>query len=431
MHKLKTHDTAPNDLISYTEALSLCLNAAPRITAVKTVSLHESVGRICAVAINAPLDVQPFDNAAMDGYALRHADIAGASASQPANLRVCGKVAAGDHPDRVGAIAPGACVRIMTGAPVPAWADTVIPYEHTREDQGTAYFTDPLRMGANIRRAGTDFKKGAPVLNPGQRIGAQMILPLATLGIARLSVLRRPKVAFISTGRELIDDPDAPLQPGQIYNSNRAGALAMLDAVGADIVSTHTIADDPDAFQNVLQQLSGADGPDIIISSGAVSAGDHDFIRPALEKAGAEILYHKIKIRPGKPNLLARLADGRLYFGLPGNPVATAAGLRFLVIPTLRRMGGMADETPIFAHAVNAFEKPQHFRMFLKGHLHQTPDGQIQVEILKGQDSFMVSPFLRMNCWIDAPEGTTHIAAGDRVHIYPILSDTAPSQSAL
>lgn len=248
------------------------------------------------------------------------------------------------------------------------------------------------------------------------------ILPLATLGISRVRVFKKPRFAFISTGRELIDDLSADLGCGQIYNSNRPYAVEMLKAMGADCVFAHTIADDPEAFERTLADIA-AQKPDLIISSGAVSAGEFDFVRSVLEKSGAEILFHKIKLKPGKPNLLARLPNGTLYFGLPGNPVATAAGLRFLVTPALRSMMSLPPEKPLYARAMNGFTKKAGLHMLFKAHIENWEDGLLTADFPDAQASFMVSPFLDINGWASIAEDTADIKAGEMVEIYPLLPD--------
>ena len=225
----------------------------------------------------------------------------------------------------------------------------------------------------------------------------------------------------MSTGLELVDDLSSPLEPGQIYNSNRSYAVSFLKVLGIECVKTLTIKDDPEAFLRTLSELNG-ENLDFIISSGAVSAGEFDFVKKSLEQAGTDILYHKIRIKPGKPNLLARLPNGTLYFGLPGNPVATAVGLRFLVDHALRAMTDQEREMPIRARAMNNFSKRAGLQMFLKGKSESQKDSSLAVEIMEGQASFMVSPFLDMNAWVRVPEDLEKLETGDVVDMYPLLS---------
>ena len=325
-----------------------------------------------------------------------------------------GVIVAGDSSPQT-ALEPGTCIQIMTGTPIPPGTDSVVPIERVRAVQDIIFFDAQPQRNANIRFVGEDFKKGEPLFKTGKRLETWHILPLATLGLAQMSVFKKPRMAFLATGRELVDDLSAGLGSGQIYNSNRPYAVAVLARMGMECVKALTIHDDPDHFSKIIKEFSGLD---FIISSGAVSSGAFDFVRGVLEKAGAEILYHKIQLKPGKPNLLARLPSGTLYFGLPGNPVACAVGLRFFVESALRAMMGQEKEKPIHARAMNKFSKKADLHTILKGRLESWEDGSLSVDILDGQDSFRVSPFLEMDCWIHVPKGIEGVKAGGVMEVY-------------
>jgi molybdopterin molybdotransferase len=307
----------------------------------------------------------------------------------------------------------------MTGAPLPAGTEAIVPIENVRLDKNQVTFSEKPKAGQHIRRAGEDFKKGTLLLSPGTRVTAAHIMPLATLGIAQITVFSKPRVLFISTGAEIVDDLSAPLQRGEIYNSNKLYASAFLSACGADVYEHETVNDAPELFMKALGSIH-ENSYDLVISSGAVSAGSFDFVRDGLENTGAEILFHKIKLKPGKPNLFATLPSGALYFGLPGNPVATAAGLRFLVMTALRVMHGQPREVPIYARSMNTFSKKSDLHMILKGRLEYWEDGSVTADILDGQESFKVSPFLSMDCWLHVPEGQTAVKSGGILEAYPL-----------
>ena len=406
-------------MISYEKARAILLDAAAGYAAgykakTEIISLERCIGAICAENIIAPLDVQPFDNSAMDGFAVRLCDLQ----DNGGVLEITSLIAAGDAvPEEE--IQAGRCIEIMTGAPVPPGTEAVIPVELAKVQGDKVHFKARPRKRANIRRAGEDFKKNMKVLNAGQRIEPQHIMPLATLGIAKIKTYQKPQAAFLATGRELVDNLSAELQSGQIYNSNRPYGVAALSAMNVDCVEDRTIADDPEIFDTYLQEFM-EQNLDLIVSSGGVSAGKFDFVRKGLEKIGAEILFHKVKIKPGKPNLFARLPNGMLYFGLPGNPVATAAGLRFFVEPCVRVMIGMEQEKPVKAKLATPFKKRGGLKIFLKAHVESSKEGSLSVDLLEGQASFMVSPFLNMNCWAVAPEGVEEMKAGDIVDIYSL-----------
>lgn len=407
-------------MISYNQALEIIgKETRSRELGMETVPLAAAAGRVCAAALRTPMDVQPFDNSAMDGFAVHMADVAPATAAQPVRLRKAGTAGAG-HDKASTSLPRETCWHVMTGAPLPAGTEAVVPVENATMDVEFVIFTAPPRPGDHIRRVGEDFRKDAPLMSPGTRICATHIMPLATLGIAELAVFKKPRILFIPTGAEIVDDLHAPLSYGQIYNSNGLYAAAFLTACGADVTVCPVIRDNPELFIKTVGDADAA-AYDMVVSSGAVSAGSFDFVREGLEKAGAEILFHKIKLKPGKPNLVARLRSGGLYFGLPGNPVATAAGLRFFVAPAIRMQQGKPQETPVYARTMNAFSKKPDLHMILKGRLEYWEDGSITVDILDGQESFKVSPFLSMNCWVHVPEGRPDVRSGEVVETYPLL----------
>ncbi len=388
----------------------------------EVIALHEAAGRVCAEEVLAPLTIQPFDNSAMDGFAVRMCDLEGASEEAPVVLEKSGVIAAGD-PVPEETLMAGKCIHIMTGAPVPKGADAVMPIENVDVQDSKITFKSVPKLMANIRRAGEDFQKGDEILKSGDALGVTHILPLATLGISQLRVFKKPKVAFMATGREIVDDLSVPLESGQIYNSNRPYALAMLEALGCDVLPCETVRDDLNVFCKNLEILT-AENCDVIISSGAVSAGEFDFVKEGLEKIGADIVFHKVKLKPGKPNLFAILPNGAFYFGLPGNPVASAVGLRFFVVSALRAMMGQEPEKPLHARAMTKFVKKSGLYMILKGKSESWEDGTRSVDILDGQASFMVSPFLKMTCWVHVPEALEIIKPGEVVEFYPLLPRT-------
>ncbi len=406
-------------MISCKEACDIIYKAAKdRDLRTEMLPLSDISGRICARDVFAPIDIQPFDNSAMDGFAVFRDDLSSSSKNNPVTLAKVGGIAAGDCVSDI-TLQRGACVQIMTGAPVPAGANAIVPVELVSiNEEGVDFFSVP-EQGAHIRRAGEDFKEGDLLLQKGQYLDTAHILPLATLGISHVEVVKKPRVAFLSTGRELVDDLSSSLGSGQIYNSNRPYAVALLNDLGVECFESLTIRDEPEDFIGVLSVLLGQD-PDMIISSGAVSAGAFDFVKSGLEAIGAEILYHKVKIKPGKPNLLARLPNGTLYFGLPGNPVATAVGLRFFVELAIRAMSGLKNECALEVILEQEYSKKEGLHMFLKGRLIYSKDGNLTVSVLEGQDSFMVSPFLKMNVWVSIPEEITNIKKGDFVDVYPL-----------
>jgi molybdopterin molybdotransferase len=406
-------------MISFDEALKIVRReAAARPLPAETVPLADIPGRVCAQELRASLSIQPFDNSAMDGFAVRVEDLSHASDTNPVALASVDSIAAGDNP--AAALKPGQCMEIMTGAPVPQGADTVVPVEAVEVAGQRVIFREMPRPRTHIRRAGEDFREGDLVLNAGDRLGPQHILPLATLGIGSVAVRRRPRIGLITTGKEIVDDLAGSLTPGQIYNSNGPYASAMLQAFGAELMNYGSIPDEPGQFDSILSRML-SDNLDIIVSTGAVSVGKHDFIRQVLEENAANILFHTVRIRPGKPNLFAKFPGGPLYFGLPGNPAAVAVGLRFFIWPAVEAMSASEPEQPEMLPLRGDYAKKRGLQFFLKGR----KDRQ-GVEVLQGQQSFQTHPFLTMNCWIVAAEQSEGLKAGQLADVYPFLPFQLP-----
>lgn len=403
-------------MIDYAQALATVLETAPRLPA-QRLSPEAAIGRVLAAPVTSPAALPPFDNSAMDGFALA---TGGACLPSGHEAHIGGERAAGDTDT-----APGTdgCA-IMTGARVPEGLDAVIPVEQVQvlasDNAGRAQrirLTAPLQPGQNLRYAGSDIAHGAVALSAGTRFDARHLMLTAALGISHVEVARRPRVALICTGKELVDDPSQPLASGQIRNSNGPYLAARLALAGADLVHRETVSDDTAAFQAALDRALAAD-VDALLTTGAVSMGRYDFIPAALAQRGAQTLFHRVAMRPGKPLLFARLAEGPLFFGLPGNPISGAVGLRFFVEPALRRMLGQGGERPLRVPLAEETRKKDGLRMFYKARLESDADGRPQVRVLAGQESFRTRPLAAANCWAVAAESDTHLAAGDLIDVY-------------
>ena len=427
-------------MIPYGEALELLLDAVPSLD-VEEVSLDRAPGRVTARPLVSPMTQPPFPNSAMDGYALA----TGGKELPPGSLwRVAGRVAAGDRPvkspdpgdaakgpqdspgDDDGGDEPLPAWEIMTGAPVPPGLDTVIPVEQVEVTAGTEADPEVIRIpgpvapGLNIRPAGKDFEEGDPVLDAGRRIGPVELMGLAALGVDPVPVLQIPRAAVLCTGPELLDDPGRPLAPGQIRNSNGPFLQTALEALGVSVLASRTLEDREAPFiQEVERALE--EGAHLIVSTGAVSMGRHDFVPRALERLGARILFHRAAVRPGKPVLGAVLPGGAISVGLPGNPISTAAGLRFFVHPLLRRMRGQDPERPWRMPLRNEFRKPAALRAFFKARVEVDGEGVPGVRVLEGQQSFRIRPLLESNAWAVLPEGVEEVPAGAMVDVHPLI----------
>lgn len=408
-------------MISYAEALQILRRAAAerRSLPPEEVPLAEASGRVASRTIFSAEPLPPFDNASMDGYAVLAADTAPAVPRRPLRLPVLGAVAAGDAP---GPASKGGAYEIGTGAPLPAGLDAVIRIEDVRviEDGKAVEIQAPAEAGDYVRRAGQDFRAGTPVLEAGTRLGPRHLLALAALGHDAVPVRRRPKVALISTGKELVD-PGLRPGPGQIRNATASFLVAALPLAGAEAVFVGTVPDDPEDFRRRIKEALGL-GPDLIVTTGAVSMGRQDFIAGELRGLGAEILYHKVAIRPGKPGLVAGFHGGPLLFGLPGNPVSTVVGLRFFLLPFLRLLLGQPEELPLRARLSEDAPKPEGLRCFYKAVLAAGPGGA-EVRALAGQASFQVRPLLDANAWLVLPEDGDVARAGGEAEVLPLWPD--------
>jgi molybdopterin molybdotransferase len=295
----------------------------------ESVTLEAAAGRVLAEAETAQLNVPPFDNSAMDGYALRAAD-----AGQW--LPVSQRIAAGSS---VQALAPGSCARIFTGGEIPHGADCVVMQERVEVDGERALMPVDIPSGDNVRRQGRDVRQGSVLLNAGERLEAAALGHLAGQGITQVSVRRRPRVALLSTGDEIID-PGTPLKPGQLYNSNRPMLKRLLENFGAQVVSTVSV---PDDYDRTVALLTDAAEADLVVTTGGVSVGEEDHVKAALVAIGQLDMW-KLAIRPGKPLALGRLPrrDGSQarFVGLPGNPVSGFVGAWLFLRPLLGAMLG-------------------------------------------------------------------------------------------
>lgn len=395
-------------MIGYDEALAHILREAKPLPVVLRTPVP---GQVLAEPVHSGEALPPFDNSAMDGFALRAGDAGIAAGGE---FDVLGAQAAGDAQ----AAAQGGAWEIMTGARLPDGLNAVIPIEQVevlaRDDDGK-----PARIrlqaevprGQHVRRHGEDVRKGDRFLAAGTRLDAPQLMLLAALGVPLVDVRAAPRVALINTGRELVDDPARPLASGEIRNSNGPYLAQRVEQAGAELVLRQTVSDEVDAFFIAMEEARSA-GAELVLSTGAVSMGRYDFIPDALRKLGATIHFHKVAIRPGKPLLFATLPNGALFFGLPGNPASSAVGLRFFVEPALRAMLGLAPERALRLPLRGGRRAHHALRVFLKARVELDAHGRLWAQALPGQESFRIAPLAQANAWVvidgsagDLPEG--------------------------
>ncbi len=401
-------------MISVDEARSLILrNAAPG--PIESLPLLQSLGRVLAESIVAPLALPPFDNSAMDGFAVRARDLEGAGPSAPVRLPIVMEVAAGFTASSP--LEPGTACRIMTGSPIPLGADAVVMVEQTQEDAGTVVFARPAAPGQNIRLAGEDLMLGDRLLEAGTVLTPARIALLAGIGRADVRVHAAPRVAILTTGDELVQ-PGTPLQPGQIYDSNAYAMAAMVAETGAIPFILGVIKDDREQTRRLLEEAATYD---VIVTSGGVSMGVYDFVGETLSQHGT-MHFDRVAQQPGKPFTYATLW-GKPVFALPGNPVSTMVCFEVYVRPALRRIMGQADgdRLRVWATMQEPFSKKPGRQAFLRAVIERTPEGDL-ARLAGAQGSAILSSMARANALLIVPAETTHLAEGERVEALTLTS---------
>lgn len=377
------------------------------VSVFETLALAESLGRVLAEDITSPSNVPNYNNSAMDGYALKATDV---SASR---LMVIGTAFAGKAFE--GTVADGQCVRIMTGGAIPKGADTVVVQEKTVVDGEFINIIEAPKPHANVRYAGEDLKLGQTVLATGHLMRPADLGLIASLGIAEVRAYRKLKVAFFSTGDELVS-VGQPLQTGQVYDSNRYTLFGMLTKLGVEVMDMGAIADDPILLENTL--LSAASQADVVITSGGVSVGEADYMKLLLAKHG-QVMFWKVAMKPGRPLAYGKVGSAH-YFGLPGNPVAVMVTFYQFVRDALLRLMGQSSPVPLPMFSVQctqAIKKMTGRTEFQRGILFADTDGNWRVKPTGAQGSALLSSMSLANCFIVLDETVGNLEAGAMVQV--------------
>jgi molybdopterin molybdotransferase len=397
-------------LLSIEQVERLIAERVTPVAEIETIPSHEARGRVLAHDLVAPIDLPPFDNSAVDGYAVRHADLGGGETK----LAVVDRVTAGRAAER--AIAPGEAIRIFTGAPMPDGADTVFMQEDVRLD-GDAVIAPPgLRRGANRRLAGEDVARGSVALSAGRRLQPQDLSLAAALGLQSLTVRRRVRVAIFSTGDEIVE-PGAPLPAAALYDANRAllrGLLARLDVAVSDL---GILRDDPAKLAARLTEAASAH--DLVLTSGGVSTGEADYVKDAIGTAGT-LVFWRVAIKPGRPVALAVLR-GAAFVGLPGNPVAVFVTFARVVRPLLLRLAGATPE-PLIALPVKsgfAYKKKKGRREYVRVALTRRDDGSYEAHKHPQDGAGVISSLTATDGLAELGDDVTEIAIGETIGFLP------------
>lgn len=406
-------------MISVEEARDRILAAFAPLPA-ELVSLERALGRVLAETVTARVTQPPQAVSAMDGYAVRAAEVA----QVPARLRVVGAAPAGGAYG--GSLGPGEAVRIFTGGPLPDGADAIVIQEDTRsgEDAEGAWVevTESVSEGRYVRPAGLDFRLGDPGPQAGRRLGVRDLALAAAMNHPWLSVRRRPRVAVLATGDEVVM-PGEPLGPQQIVSSNGLALCAFVEACGGEAVNLGIARDDRDSL---LRLAAGAGGTDLLVTTGGASVGEHDLIRSVLGEQGLELDFWKIAMRPGKPLLFGRLRETPLL-GLPGNPVSSLVCALVFLRPLLARLQGLdPDEDRVTARLEDGLPENDRRQDYLRARLSRQPDGSLTARAFERQDSSMLATLAQADGLLVRPPHAPPAAAGDAVEVIPLDAAAPP-----
>jgi molybdopterin molybdotransferase len=380
----------------------------------ETLPLMQALGRILAQDVVSPISVPPHDNSAMDGYAFRGSEL---HSDQPTPLKVVGTAFAGAAWQ--GQVQAGECVRIMTGAIMPAGLNTVAPQELVKTE-GDAVLVPAglLQAGDNRRLLGEDLMAGQVALSAGSRLSPAACGLLASLGLPTVQVWRQPKVAYFSTGDEILSLGDAPRE-GAVYDSNRYTVAGMVQALGCELIDMGVVRDEPVALEQAFRQA--AQQADAVITSGGVSVGEADFTKAMMKKLG-DVAFWRIAMRPGRPMAVGRISEAghsAVLFGLPGNPVAVMVTFAAFVRPALQQlMGWKAPALPLLkARSMEALRKKPGRTEYQRGTVSRNAEGQLVVSITGNQGSGVLSSMVQANGLIVLGHDQGHVAAGDEVDV--------------
>lgn len=397
-------------MISVEKAIESILKEI-KILGSERISILDSLGRVAAEDMYSSRDIPPFDNSAMDGYALKFKDIKGSSVENPSILKVVEDLPAGYTPKK--AIKDGEAARIMTGAPIPKCADTVIMVEDTKKETDTVKIFRETKQGGNIRSAGEDVKSGELVISRGTLIRPAEVGMMASVGRAFVYVYQAPRVAILSTGDELVDVDDE-LTEGKIISTNSYTLMSQVKECGGIPIYLGIAKD---TKKEIGEKLKEGTCADIIVSTGGVSVGDYDLVKDVLKELGAEIRFWKVAMRPGQPLIFGIIA-GKPFFGLPGNPVSSMVSFEQFVRPSILKMCGFKN---IFRHVIkatikeNISQKPGRKR-FLRS-IVSLEDGRYYVRLTGEQGSGILMSMVKSNGLMIMPEDKTDFKVGETVKV--------------
>ena len=412
-------------MIQYKEALNIIKKVSLKLSNEKISTLN-SINRICSSDIRSP-SINPFhNNTAFDGFAVIAKETEGASIKNPKKFKIIKTIAAGDAP-KIKNYSKNSVIEIMTGGLVPKPFDSILAVEKakyfpTKEKSTHIIINREVKKFSFIRFAGEDYKLNDLVVKKGEVIQPKHIMVLTTLGIKKIKVKKKPKITFLSTGNEIVTYKSKSILPWQVYNSNYHYFKLFGENLHINIVDGGIIKDNnPSKLKKILKKLKNSD-TDIIVTSGAISAGKFDFIPKLINKLSFKKCFKGVAIKPGRPIMLSKLKQkNKLFFGLPGNPISCAAGFRFFIYPLIRKSLDMEIENKFTAKLINNYFKVKNFTHFARCFMRVNNRGLVQVEVLHGQQSNRIKSFVKSNCWGIFPEGKDKFKKGDIIEWVPLI----------
>ena len=412
-------------MLTYEQALAKVLEECGRISPeIETVDLSKAAFRVLAEDLKAPFDLPRFNNSAVDGYGVNVGDLAQASPTNPVTLKLLAMVPAGADARSSGitddaALPAGACVKVLTGAPVPETVEAVIMKEYCQEIDDQVTVTCTARIGENIRLTGEELEEGRVVLRPGTRLTPPAIGLVATVGARQVKCYKQPRIALVSTGDELIE-PGESLLPWQIYNSNSyalSAALTGLHLSPESITRYHCLDTEESVKATLSQALANSD---VLITLGGVSVGDRDYVKSTLEQMHARTVFWKASIKPGKPIYFATMAGSKVIFGLPGNPVSALVTFNLFVKPAMLLLQGTTGDATaeiVTARLSNSLKKKAGRLDFVRAVVSRNKQGELQARPTTGQDSHMLTGLTSANALIHFEQELEYRAEGDTVDV--------------
>ena len=412
-------------MIKYKEALSIIKKISFKLSGEK-ISILNSVNRICDSDIRSPSVNPLYNNTAFDGFAVISKETKGLSLKNKKNFKIIKTIAAGDNP-KINNYSKNSVVEIMTGGLIPKPFDSILPVEKAKYfpiNKKPTHITisQEVKKFSFIRFAGEDYKLNDIVVKQGEMIEPKHIMVLTTLGIKDIKVKKKPKIVFLSTGNEIVNYKYKNILPWKVRNSNNYYFKSFGESLHFNIIDAGIVKDNkPEKLKKILKKLKNTD-IDIIVTSGAISAGKFDFIPDLINNFGFIKCFKGVLIKPGRPILLSKLKKkNKLFFGLPGNPISCAAGFRFFVYPLIRKSLGMKIEKNFKGKLKNNYSKVKNFTHFVRCFMEIDSKGSIQLEVLQGQQSNRIKSFVQANCWGIFSEGKEKFKKGDIIDWVPLI----------